>query len=127
GTSPATSTAITAATSPSTAPPTGYTRWAADSGNATNAAYTVARNTSGSSSTVVTMDQTTNGGSWNYLGSYALNIANTLTVSLSGAGDGAIRIVPAATASVQRLTYHVYSDHLNTPREIRDHQALYFL
>ena len=103
-----------------------YARWTAGTSNATNAQYTIDPNTSGSTPTTVAVDQTKDGGIWNYLGSYSLSTANALTVTLSGQGNGAIvadaiRIVPASTASVQSITYNIYTDHLNMPREIRDY------
>ena len=102
-----------------------YARWTAQATNASNATYTVAPNTAGSTPTVITVNQQQNGGTWNYLGSYNLNTANNLTVTLSGQGNGiitadAIRIVPNTTAQTQANAYSIYTDHLNTPREIRN-------
>lgn len=72
------------------------------------------------------MDQTQNGGTWYYLTNVSLNTANNLTVTLSGQGNGtviadAIRIVPNATTQTQNNTYFIYTDHLDTPREIRNY------
>ena len=102
-----------------------YARWVAQATNATNATYTVAPNTAGSTPTVITVNQQQNGGTWNYLGSFNLNTANNLTVTLSGQGNGiitadAVRIVPNTTAQTQANAYNIYTDHLNTPREIRN-------
>lgn len=102
-----------------------YARWVAQTTNATNASYTIAPNTAGSTPTTVTVNQQQNGGTWNYLGSYSLNTANQLTVSLSGQGNGiviadAIRIVPDTSTQTQNNSYLVYSDYLDTPREIRN-------
>ncbi|OAM52271.1 hypothetical protein A7981_01925 [Methylovorus sp. MM2] len=102
-----------------------YARWIAATTNATNATYTINPNTTGSIPTTVTVDQTKSGGTWNYLGSYDLDIANNLTVSLSGQGNGAViadavRIVPNTTSTIQSLTYFVFADYLNTPRRIKN-------
>jgi RHS repeat-associated protein len=107
-----------------------YVRWVAQATNATNASYTIAPNTTVNgvltTPTVITVDQTQNGGTWNYLGSYTLNTANQLTVTLSGQGNGmviadAIRIVPDTATQTQANTYSIYTDHLDTPREIRNY------
>jgi hypothetical protein len=76
-----------------------YARWVAQATNATNASYTIAPNTAGSTPTVITVNQQVNGGTWNYLGTVNLNTANQMTVTLSGQGNGiviadAIKIVP---------------------------------
>lgn len=106
-----------------------YARWTAQATNASNATYTIAPNTvvNGVTTppTTVTVNQQANGGTWNYLGSFNLNTANNLTVTLSGQGNGivmadAIRIVPNTTTQTQANAYYIYTDHLNTPREIRN-------
>jgi len=102
-----------------------YARWVAQATNASNATYTVAPNTTGSTPTTITVNQQQNGGTWNYLGSFNLNTANNLTVTLSGQGNGiitadAVRIVPNTPAQTQANVYYIYTDHLNTPREIRN-------
>lgn len=103
-----------------------YARWVAQSTNATNASYTIQSNIAGSAPIAVAVDQTQNGGTWNYLTTLNLNKANPLTVTLSGQGNGnviadAIRIVPNVTTQTQNNTYYIYTDHLDTPREIRNH------
>ena len=60
-----------------------YARWVAQATNATNATYTVAPNTAGSTATVITVNQQQNGGTWYYLGTFNLNTANQMTVTLS--------------------------------------------
>jgi RHS repeat-associated protein len=104
-----------------------YAMWAAQATNATNAIYTIAPNTvvNGVTTPPTTMmvDQTQNGGAWNYLGSFDLNTAQNLTITLSAQGNGivtadAVRIVPNTPANIQNLTYYIHTDHLNTPRVI---------
>lgn len=49
-----------------------------------------------------------------------------MTVTLSGQGNGivmadAVKIVPNTTSATQASAFNIYTDHLNTPREIRNH------
>lgn len=103
-----------------------YARWVAQATNASNATYTIAPNTAGSTPQVVTVNQQQNGGTWNYLGTVNLDTANPMTITLSGQGNGivvadAVKIVPNTTTAVQASAFNIYTDHLNTPREIRNH------
>jgi len=103
-----------------------YARWVAQASNASNATYTIAPNTAGSTPLVVTVNQRQDGGTWNYLGTVNLNTANQMTVTLSGQGNGmvmadAVKIVPNTTSATQASAFNIYTDHLNTPREIRNH------
>jgi len=103
-----------------------YARWVAQATNASNATYTIAPNTAGSTPLVVTVNQRQDGGTWNYLGTVNLNTANQMTVTLSGQGNGivmadAVKIVPNTTSATQASAFNIYTDHLNTPREIRNH------
>jgi hypothetical protein len=96
-----------------------YARWVAQATNASNATYTIAPNTAGSTPTVISVNQQQNGGTWVSLGSYNLNTANNLTVTLSGQGNGvviadAIRIIPNTPTATQSNTYNIYTDHLDT-------------
>ncbi|CAH1082874.1 golvesin C-terminal-like domain-containing protein [Candidatus Nitrotoga sp. 1052] len=103
-----------------------YARWVAQATNASNATYTIVPNTTGSTPQVVTVNQQQNGGTWNYLGTVNLNSANPMTITLSGQGNGivvadAVKIVPNTTSATQASAFNIYTDHLNTPREIRNH------
>ena len=103
-----------------------YARWVAQPTNASNAQYTVNTNIAGSTPTVVTVNQQQNGGTWNYLGTVNLNTANQMTITLSGQGNGiviadAVKIVPNTSSATQTSAFNIYTDHLNTPREIRNH------
>ena len=103
-----------------------YARWVQAPTNASNAIYTLNPNTPGSTPHNVMVDQTQSGGAWNYLGSYTLNPSSPLTVKLSAQGNGtvvadAIRLIPASPPSIQSISYLVQTDHLNTPRLIRNY------
>lgn len=103
-----------------------YARWVAQSTNANHATYTIQSNIAGSTPITVAVDQTQDGGTWNYLTTLNLNKTNPLTVTLSGQGNGtviadAIRIVPNVTTQTQNTTFFIYTDHLDTPREIRSY------
>jgi len=96
-----------------------YAWWSAAPNRASNATYTVT-NTQGS--TPVTVNQQTNGGTWNLLGTYALAPGTTDSITLTDQANGyviadAIRLVPVQT---QAQLYFIEVDHLNTPRLVAD-------
>ncbi len=83
-----------------------YARWPADPGNATNAQYTVHY---AGGTTMVTMNQTQNGGTWQLLGTFTLNPALNPKVELSDQANGtvvanAVMVVHSGTSS-DRVTY----------------------
>ncbi len=83
-----------------------YVRWTADATNATNATYTVHY---AGGTTVVPMNQTTNGGQWNLLGTFTLNPALNPLVELSDQANGrvvadAVMVVPSGV-STDHVTY----------------------
>jgi len=83
-----------------------YATWVADAANATNAQYTVHY---AGGTTMVTMNQTQNGGQWNLLGTFTLDPALNPKVELSDQGNGtvvadAVLVVPSGTGS-DRVTY----------------------
>ena len=83
-----------------------YARGAADATNATNATYTVHY---AGGTTVVPMNQTTNGGQWNLLGTFTLNPASNPMVELSDQANGrvvadAVMVVPSGV-STDHVTY----------------------
>ncbi|WP_158602400.1 golvesin C-terminal-like domain-containing protein [Cohnella endophytica] len=78
-----------------------YAWWAEDPSFATAATYTVY---DGTNSSNVSVDQTTNGGKWNLLGTYTLRKGASPYVKLTAASSGttigdAIKIVPVAQAT----------------------------
>ncbi|MEZ5616462.1 MAG: RHS repeat-associated core domain-containing protein [Rhodocyclaceae bacterium] len=94
-----------------------YAKWTAHANRATNAQYTVSHQGGQDTQTV---DQRTNGGAWNLLGTYTFDTAGA--VSLSDAGDGyliadAVKFVPLTgtaptatwTAALTPGSYQVYA------------------
>jgi RHS repeat-associated protein len=94
-----------------------YARWTAHANRASNAAYTI---THDGGSTVVTVDQQSNGGQWNLLGSFTLDPANNPSVSVTDQANGyviadAVMAVPengapnSAQWTIPVGTYEVYA------------------
>jgi RHS repeat-associated protein len=96
-----------------------YAWWTANPNRATNATYTVAY--SGGTAAVM-VNQQTNGGAWNLLGTFDFAPGTGGSVSLTDQANGyvtadAIRLVPAQ-GQAQPAIYYIVPDHLNTPRLI---------
>lgn len=92
-----------------------YAKWTANPNRATNATYTVNH---AQGSTQVSVNQQSNGGSFNLLGTFNLNSSSTVTLSDNANGyviADAIQLIPLTTISKM---YFVHTDHLNTPRLI---------
>ena len=95
-----------------------YAKWTAHPNRATNAHYTISHSTG---DTIVTVNQQQNGGQWQLLGTYALNLSSR--ISLSDDADGyviadAIRLSDVGPADAK--LYYLHTDHLNTPRLVTD-------
>jgi RHS repeat-associated protein len=100
-----------------------YARWTASANRASNATYTV---THANGATAVAVNQQTNGGAWNLLGTFTLASGTAHNVTLTDQANGyviadAIRLVPVAVQAELKL-YFVHADHLNTPRAVYDDQ-----
>jgi len=96
-----------------------YARWTQHANRASDATYIVNH---GGGTTAVQMDQRTNGGNWNLLGTFSLSPGTTHNVTLTDQANGyviadAVRVVPIAAPTSQTL-YFVHTDFLNTPRLI---------
>ena len=84
-----------------------------------SALYTI-HHTQGESS--VTENQQRNGGTWNTLGTYALDNNSYITLTAQGPGvtvADAIRLTPDDTAQAEQIHY-IHTDHLGTPRALTD-------
>jgi len=98
-----------------------YAKWTAHPNRATDATYTV---THAQGATPVTVNQQTNGGQWNLLGTFTLNPGSTHNVTLTDQANGyviadAVRLVPVNVQPQSKL-YFIHVDHLNTPRLVAD-------
>ncbi len=92
-----------------------YAKWTANPNRASNATYTVNH---AQGTTQVPVNQQTNGGAFNLLGTFNLNGSSTITLTDQANGfviADAIQLI--ALTTVPKM-YFVHTDHLNTPRLI---------
>ena len=98
-----------------------YARWVDHPKRATNATYTI---DNGALSQSVQVDQTANGGAWQLLGTYTLDAAQGVTVTLTNdandtvVADGVeLRKIGGSTAPA---LFYYHNDHLGTPQRLTD-------
>ena len=98
-----------------------YARWVDHPKRATNATYTI---DNGAFSQSVQVDQTANGGAWQLLGTYTLDAAQAVTVTLTNdandtvVADGVeLRKIGGNTAPA---LFYYHNDHLGTPQRLTD-------
>jgi RHS repeat-associated protein len=101
-----------------------YAWWTANPNRATNATYTVAYS---GGTAAVTVNQQTNGGAWNLLGTYTFGSGTGGNITLTDQANGyviadATRLVPVQ-GQAQPAVYYIVPDHLNTPRLIANQQG----
>jgi RHS repeat-associated protein len=105
-----------------------YARWTSYSNRATDAKYTItSQGSAGASSkryTMVTVNQQSNSGTWNNLGTYTLDPTKGHKIQLSSEANNnviadAIQLVPTSQPA---STYYVQADQLGTPRALTNTQ-----
>ena len=97
-----------------------YANWTAHANRASNAKYTISH-TAGNDTLEVNQQQ--NGGDWQLLGTYTLDLNSTISLSDDANGyviaDG-IRLVGMEGPTETSGLYYVHNDHLGTPQTLTD-------
>ena len=98
-----------------------YARWVDHPKRATNATYTI---DNGALSQSVPVDQTANCGAWQLLGTYTLDAAQAVTVTLTNDANDtvvadAVELRKIGGSTAPALFYY-HNDHLGTPQRLTD-------